>query len=59
MRDAGITDEPVKILLAHGNPAAINEIAESEPRKIRDPLVGGLGDKGKSDTDKTVQPELF
>ena len=38
VRDAGIADHPVEVLLAHGHPAAIEQIPQAQPGDNRHPV---------------------
>ena len=59
VRHAGIADEPVEILLAHGDPAAINEVAQAEPREDLHPALRGVGQQRQSDANQAVEAEFF
>ena len=57
--DAGIADEPVEVLLAHGDPAAIEEVAEAEPGEDRRPVARGVREQRQGDANQAVEAELL
>ena len=57
--DAGIADEPVEILLAHGDPAAIDEVAQAKPGEDLHPVLGGSGKQRQGDANQAVEAELL
>ena len=54
-----ITRQPIKILLPHCHPAAIDQVAEAEPGHDRHPALGRIGQHGQGNPNETVQAELF
>ena len=57
--DAGIADEPVEVLLAHGDPAAIDQVAQAEPGEDLHPVVRGVRQQRQGDADQAVEAELL
>ena len=59
VRHAGITDEPVEILLPHRHPAAIQNVAEAEPGDDVHPALRRLRHQRQRDANQTVEAEFL
>ena len=59
VRDGRVADELVQVALTHGDPAAIQNVAEAKEREDVQPLLRALGHQRQRDAEETVETELL
>jgi len=57
--DAGVAHQAVEVLLAHGHPAAIEEVAQAQPGEDRHPVARRIRQQRQRDADQAVEAELL
>ena len=57
--DARIPDQPIKVLLAHGHPAAIEQVPQTEPGDNRHPVPCRVRQQWQGDADQAVKAKLL
>src|SRR5438552_13835764 len=59
MRDAGVANQEIQISLAHGYPAAMNDVTQAKPSQHVEPVMRAVRHERQCDPNQAIETEFL